>query len=751
MVRLRRGKSGRTPDPGRPVVGPKGICRRPYHRFGPPRFDTTERWYNPGPVTPAHTRLPTRVGTREPTPEPTPRPVGGAGADASCGLAALVLLCGAALPLSRGFLPPLVLLALALVLALRFQRDASSAALRAGGWAAVLTALPVWQKAAIGALTLLPLAVLCTVAARASASVLVAFPAAIWGLPALAVAALAAVRIGGRGRGPALVLLGLAVPVAGVVGARFEARGPEARGVAVSGPILGIHPFQSTAVIVDGYGPYDLPINDYVEPDGSRGYGPDAYADAIELALHEIAARHFPHGPARARQAFAQATASAETQPAVRQRLSQIEAEATQPRLVVASGTTGQRSRVQFVCPGKQDDPSGIPDEAVMNRMCPTKYISEASAGLGLTGRWAGYTEIHGNERLGLSRLLGWTRSDDAAGRTVVAREVRWNAWLALVVAAAIGIATVRRRSAAVDTAALSIFAVALVLAAIVWIGHDVSLEVAAFERIAGAREALVPRAWMPIFVVFGGALGWACTRPSSPRGPWVRLAAAVLGAGTLAVAGSVQADAWIRPDLGGDPLHLPLEVFVVSAADAIGEPLGLSVLDVEGALAAVVLAILVAAVISWCTAAGAAAGCLVPGSARGRLVGLVVPAIAAALVVSRKTSGAAALMPAAMAAIFVLGSGLSLLARRSASGLSAGSGSPRPARGAQALHVLGVALALGWSRASMLELPPSAFVVLCSAIGFLTLLGALALVPAAARRARAVPEGPPARPDPPP
>ena len=49
-------------------------------------------------------------------------------------------------------------------------------------------------------------------------------------------------------------------------------------------------------------------MNDYVEPDGYRGYGPEALAATIELALHDIAHTHYSDGPARARVAFGEAT-----------------------------------------------------------------------------------------------------------------------------------------------------------------------------------------------------------------------------------------------------------------------------------------------------------------------------------------------------------------------------------------------------------------------------------------------------------
>ena len=670
-------------------------------------------------------------------------PAVGAGALGSG--AGLVLLCGLALPVGRGFLLPLFLLSVLAVLAHRLQQGAWSGAARAGGWAAVLARLSPAQRLSIAALCILPLAVLCTVGARAAASLVVAFPAAIWALAALAVAAIAARHVGGRGRAPLLFLLSLGVPMVGVLGARFEASGPEARGFAGSGPILGIHPFQSTAVIVDGYGPYDLPINDYVEPDGSRGYGPEAYADAIELSLHEIAARHFARGPARARRAFADATVESVQGPAVREALDHEPSQESQPRITVWSGTTGQRSRVQFVCPGKQDDPSGIPAEAVMNRMCPTKYIAEASAGLGLTGRWAGYTEARGNERVGLSRAMGWTRSDDEIGRAVVSREVRWGAWILLLVAAALGIAARPQRARAIQGASSAIFAASLVVCALLWIGSGASLQVAAVERVAADARGLDPRAWLPALVVFGGALSWASTGPTAPGRPWARVPAATIAAGTLVVATSVGADAWIRPDLAGDALHLPMESFVAAAADAIGERMGLSILEIEAAVAAVVLALLVGAVISWTSAAGGAGERLFVPS-RGRLLGLVVPAVAAALVVSRKTDGAAALVPAAMAAIFVLASGLSLVARRRPDPTDRSGRPDRSARWPSVLHVLSVAGAVWVASASMAELPRSAFVVLCLAIGLLTLLGALVLLAAPRRPGASGPEGPPAR-----
>jgi hypothetical protein len=109
--------------------------------------------------------------------------------------------------------------------------------------------------------------------------------------------------------------------------------------------------------VIDGYGPFDLPINDFVEPDGSRGYGPEALAEALQRDLAQIAEQQFADGPARAYQAFAGARVEAVVLPAQQERLDRPVEAPTEPRLVVWSGTTGWRSRVEFVCPGQRNDP----------------------------------------------------------------------------------------------------------------------------------------------------------------------------------------------------------------------------------------------------------------------------------------------------------------------------------------------------------------------------------------------------------
>src|SRR5690606_3831339 len=212
-------------------------------------------------------------------------------------------------------------------------------------------------------------AVLLTVLARGVGGLLVDVPASLWGAAAALAAglgwALVGTRLPSRARPMVLLALALAIPAAGVAGTRHEAAGPDARGWAHSGPILGIHPFQTTAILVDGHGPFDVPINDYVEPDGGRGYGPQALADALDRALASVAERVYPQGPARIRRALVDAEVEAVTTPAVYERLDREPLEDEQPRFVVRSGSFGRGSRVEFVCPGRRIDPRGPQGESV--------------------------------------------------------------------------------------------------------------------------------------------------------------------------------------------------------------------------------------------------------------------------------------------------------------------------------------------------------------------------------------------------
>jgi hypothetical protein len=203
------------------------------------------------------------------------------------------------------------------------------------------------------------------------------------------------------------------------------------------------------------------------------------------------------------------------------------------------------------------------------------------------------------------------------------------------------------------------------------------------------------------------GALGWRA---------WVAVAVAVA---TLAVGSSVAADAWVRPALvQPEDAPLWLERFVGAAAEAIGPQAGLSILEIEGAVAGVVLVALLGAAVAIVRGldrlnpldgAGPIAGG--PG-----LVRLGAVALAVAFVVSRKTNGGAALMPAAMMTFVVVGSGL---------WLSAGA----PVGWRRAVHLCVVAAGL-WALGQAIAAAPShPFVTTCAVTGGLALLGALAFL----------------------
>lgn len=641
----------------------------------------------------------------------------------------LVLLAGLAMPPHRGWLAPMGLaLVMVVVGERRLRRVAGARALlaRGAGSPAARAALLV---AALGSA-----AVLLTVLARSVGALLVDVPAALWGAGALGLAGLAwalvGARVPARGRPVVLLLLAAAVPLAGVMGTRFEAAGPDAHGWAHSGPILGIHPFQTTSIMVDGAGPFDLPINDYVEPGGGRGYDPEGLADAIDRALVSIAERVYPEGPARIRRALIDAEVEAVVTPAVWERLDRPPVESTQPRFVVRSGSLGRGSRVEFVCPGRRMDPSreqgGPQGESVMNRMCPDKYASEASAGLGVTGRWSGYSEGRGQDRLGMHALAGWTRSDDDDGRRVLERETRGWAWIVLGLIGALLLRPLARAREGVRGVggALGLLAVGLVvILAISGMG----------EPMVGALPGAGPSwsawpsvaAWAPalalgslgLFALDGPEVGAAAARA---EGRHIAAPSLLVVLATLALASALPALGWISPLHGADgALWLP---FVRGLAEASGELAGLTIFEVEGAVAAALVGVLLGATMATASAAVGAVTRLAPGplspTHRGGVV-LAVLVVAALLVVSRKTAGAAALVPGVVGMTLVLGSGLLRLVPRDP-GVPAG-----PAWLGALAHLgwTAVGAALVW--AAVDPLPAHPFVLLCTGLGLAGVLAA--------------------------
>jgi hypothetical protein len=619
----------------------------------------------------------------------------------------LLWLTGPALPIAWGALPA----AAALLLALGWGRWRASG-LRDG------MALGPARRTIVAVMIALPMIVLVAVAARTIAAVCMTVPAASLGLAALVVLS----ALLGRARGVvaiagALVVAGLAI-AATIGGVRLEAAAPGARGFAHTGPILGIHPFQITAISIDGFGPFDLPINDYVEPDGSRGYGPEALAEALQRDLAAIAEQQFSPavgGPARAYAAFAGARVEAVQLPAIQERLDRpTEPGATEPRLIVWSGTTGTRSRVEFLCPGQANDPRPPPPDDVMDRMCPDKYAAEASAGLGVTGRWTGYTEGRGQATPSLARALGWSQADEG---TALWEPRAW-AWLVLLLMLPVlrwpGLARgVGRGAAALGGLALAVLGVMFVCT---W----PSVQVGALADAEPWASPWRPSLWASALVVaLLAAVSGLYRRAVAPAA--ATLAAPVdatlaIVATTWAVAGSLAALPWIRP--GGDVREL-----VLGLGDALHRTTAID-LGAAEAIAGLVIA---------GGALGLLAALLGPGlrllplpSIRwSRSIGLAVLVGAGLFVLSRKTLGGAALLTPALALALAVTSGLALTGAADAAGATADRGR-RWLRTAD--HVLAVLVVL-WTAAEAWAERSNPFMAAALVVGVIAALASLVLL----------------------
>jgi len=581
----------------------------------------------------------------------------------------MLVLVGPALTVERGLVPA----ALGLIVALAIGQGRARRTAELGG---VEDLPPTLRR--IGAAVLLTAAgVFAVVAARILAAVVIAFPAALWVLGFGLVVALAGPWVGGLGRKGALVLLLLgvaSVPLLTGAGVHFEADAVDARGGATSGPILGIHPFQTTAIVIDGYGPFDLPFNDYVEPDGERGYGPVEYADAFERALHRIAELHFAEGPARAYQAFAGATVESIEVPAVVERLDRPLPPGDEPRIRITSGSSGQRSRVEIVCPGTRSDPRGLQPDPVMERMCPDRYAAEGSAGLGLTGRWTGYTERRGNERLGLSQTLGWVRSDDLKGWRATLKEERIVAF-ALLLLALLGLGggisrrqgqgeelRRRRASAALSAWGAAVVAVAGLVAAVMVLAAEPTPLVGLWERPPAGSDPLALGPWLPALLIGSGLweLPALLSGPEGYRGGrgtgGGRLLAALwIGLGTLAAASWVASTAWLQPSLwhqlglgmGASTHTLAMERWIIEVGEVLHRSFGWDVANAESAVAGALVAAMLGLLAAISEIFPHLGRRLAPGL--GRLAPLAPIGVAAGLVVSKQTHGGALLIAPAL------------------------------------------------------------------------------------------------------
>lgn len=634
---------------------------------------------------------------------------------AAVALAALgAVMLGPVLPVQWGWgLPVLVVAALAGV---SVWRDAGGAyhddpSLGRGRLAAVVL---VWLAASV----------LVAVAVGTAASVTLAFPGALWALPVVVLGTFAAGWAGPRARLPVAIAMALLVPAAGVAGARYEAAGAYAHGWAHSGPIHGIHPFQMTAVRIDGYGPFDIPINDYVEPEGTRGYDPKTYADALERALHAIADVHFADGPARAHRAYASATVEALTLPAVEETLGVSPGAQTQPRVRVTSGGWGQHSRVEFLCPGKRDEPAGPEPDKLLNRMCPNKYAAEASAGLGVTGRWPGYAEARGQPRLGLAPRQGKTRTADPQG-TAVRRDERiagGSGWLVLGLLA-MALAPVRRfvvRGASRFTAAVAVAALSAMLV--------LAFETAPVGGVGFIESGLGDPgwvAWAPALLLLAG-MPEIRARAAGAGSTWV---STLLIVGTAAVAASVGRLSWVVPDLRwhADGTQ-PLEGWIVGAGDLLSRARGIDVFEAEHGIAAMLVALLAGG--TWAVLSRAATSLAQhipvlrdqPDRIRLPATSLLLILTAAAFAISRKTFGGATLVPGAIGLTVVLHSGLAWARHRT------------PSRAVLLAVSVAVAAWLWLYTIGQSTAPAHAWPKIYAALGVLASLGGLAFF--ASRRA---------------
>lgn len=625
---------------------------------------------------------------------------------AAVALAAVgAVLLGPALPVEHGWGLPVA--AVAILGLVSVWRDAGGAyrsvpPLGRGAHAATLL---VWLSAAA----------LAAVAASVAVAVTVAFPGSIWAVPIVLLGAATAGGVGPRARLPVAIGMALLVPAAGIFGARHEAAGPDASGWAHSGPIHGIHPFQMTAIRVDGYGPFDVPINDYVEPEAGRGYNPETFASALERALHDIAKVHFSDGPARAKAAYANATVEAVTLPAVQETLGVSPGAETQPRVIVHSGGWGQHSRVEFVCPGKRDEPGGPEPDKLLSRMCPNKYASEASAGLGVTGRWPGYTEGRGQPRVGIAPSNAQTRSHPAVVRSE--RRSGALAWLGLgllVLFIPKG-RTLLERGAPRFTAAVAVAALTAGL-------------VLAFETTPGVggvgfSEAGGPVrwvAWTPALLLLAG-MPEIRARAAGAGTTWT---AAAIVVATAAVAASVAHSGWMVPQLGLGAGQ-PLERWIVGAADVLSTARGLDVFEAEHGIAAMIVALLAGGVLAIVARAAVSIAQHspvlqpVPERVRVPLAVIAIAAAAASFVWSRKTLGGATLVPGAIGLTVVLHSGLAWARSRT------------PLRGAL---LVGSTILSSWLWISSVQdatHPDNGYVLLVACLGALvSLCGLLFLLP---------------------
>lgn len=347
----------------------------------------------------------------------------------------------------------------------------------------------------------LALALVMCLLARSLARVIIEVPASMWALPfvGLALASSRWPASSRPGRSVAAVTLVAALALlASLAGSRYELAAGQPRGMVHSGPIIGVHPRQAVAVRIDGFGPHDIVVDDFVDPPDGLGYDPSRWAERLELELHTIATTHYANGPARARQAFARAEVrviDAIVPPA------ELAAYPSLLGVEVRSGSSGQGSTVEFGCPGQ---PTGPREQFETSRACPRKYLVDGSTGLGLSPRWPGYTQFIGRDRVRVARWFGWPGGDRRDQQTQLALES--GVWLLMLVLG--GWLVARRRLGA----ASGIARAAAVLGAVALVG---------VVLVAASRSGSAPGSWSDSggLSLLAIALVLLPCSPSDPRG----------------------------------------------------------------------------------------------------------------------------------------------------------------------------------------------------------------------------------------
>jgi hypothetical protein len=228
------------------------------------------------------------------------------------------------------------------------------------------------------------------------------------------------------------------------------------------------------------------------------------------------------------------------------------------------------------------------------------------------------------------------------------------------------------------------------------------------------------PTVWAPALAL--GSLALFClegptggSAPASGEGRGIAVPAVLVVVATLALATALPALPWalpIHPTEGARWLD-----FVRGLAEALGERGGLTIFEMEGLVASTLAAVLLGGAMATARAGLAASRQLRPGPSPSVLTATLVMgglAVAAGLVVSRSTAGAATLIPGVIGVTLVLVSGVLRMG---------GARAPKILGGIVHLGWIALGIALVWW--STEALPDHRFVTLCRVVGWIGIVAA--------------------------